>query len=320
VTQGLLTFSRKQVSSPRVLEINAVVAEQLDMLKRLIPENIDLTFLPSESVGNITADPTQIGQIVMNLVINARDAMPNGGTVSIETGIGNRPNQDQRTAPSSQRYVVLTISDNGFGMDAETKSHLFEPFYTTKAVGKGTGLGLATVFGIVKQSMGQIMVESDLGRGTTVKVFLPRTEEIVETVQGTEMGDHAANGETVLLVEDEAAVRESTAEYLTACGYTVLTAAGGQDALRIAEQQKNPINLLLTDLVMPGMSGRELSEKFSILHAEAKTVFMSGYSNNVLSSQQLLDPRHVLLQKPFQLKTLGECIRRALGRKNAAEA
>ncbi|HUK47427.1 MAG TPA: PAS domain S-box protein [Terriglobales bacterium] len=317
VTQGLLTFSRKQVSSPKVIDINEVIAEQLDMLKRLIPESIDLSFLPADSACHVTADPTQIEQIVMNLVINARDAMPYGGRIGIETATDNA---GEKTGGASHDHVVLKVRDNGSGMDADTKSHLFEPFYTTKEVGKGTGLGLATVFGIVKQSMGHIAVQSEVNQGTTFTITLPRVEGTAEAASATEIVEDAGNGETILLVEDEAAVRDPAAEYLVACGYNVLTAASGLTALKLAKQRKEPIDLLLTDLVMPGMSGRELAEKISDLHSETKIVFMSGYSNNVLSSHQLLDSRHVLLQKPVQLKVLSNCIRRILNRKNAARA
>jgi two-component system, cell cycle sensor histidine kinase and response regulator CckA len=316
LTLGLLTFSRKQVSSPKVLDLNNLVPQQLDMLKRLIPENIALKFIAGVDVGNVHADSGQIEQVVMNLVINARDAMPAGGTVVIETQHARLNSGD--AGPDSERlqdFVLLSVADTGCGMDAETKSHLFEPFYTTKDQGKGTGLGLATVFGVVKQSAGQIFVESEPGKGTIFRIYLPRVDERADTSYAEEAIEVEARGETILLVEDEKAVRESAAEYLSVNGYKVLKAAHGQEALEIVHGYKGPIDLLLTDLVMPQMSGVELSQKIAAAHPETKIVFMSGYSRNLLSNPQHLQSHCVLLQKPFQLKALGQCIRRTLREK-----
>jgi two-component system cell cycle sensor histidine kinase/response regulator CckA len=317
LTQGLLTFSRKQPLSPRVVDLNALVKQQLDMLKRLIPENVDLRFIPRGAIASVKVDPTQLEQVVMNLVINARDAIPNGGTVVIETDNAalDQAHHGNQIQPDTRNYITLSVRDNGCGMSAETKSHLFEPFFTTKEQGKGTGLGLATVFGIVKQSMGYISVESELGQGTTFKVYLPRIEEAIHSVQHDQPVGSVNGRETILLVEDDPAVREPAAEYLLECGYTVLKAGRGQEAVRIAEQHKESIHLLLTDIVMPQMSGRELSEKIATLHPETNIIFMSGYSN-----QEPLDPKCVLLQKPFQLTVLGQCIRRTLSPKSAASA
>jgi CheY-like chemotaxis protein len=203
-------------------------------------------------------------------------------------------------------------------MDAETKSHLFEPFFTTKPQGKGTGLGLATVFGIVKQSSGHIFVHSKPGHGTTFKIYLPRIEEAAQPTHSDTRETSIRGDEVILLVEDEEAVRKSAAEYLAENGYTVLVASRGSEALEIAERHEEPIHLMLTDLVMPKMSGRDLAEKIKATHPETKVVFMSGYSNNLLSSQQVLDPKHVLLQKPFRLAALGLCIREALNSKGVA--
>ncbi len=318
LTQGLLTFSRKQVSSPKVLNLNELVAQQLDMLKRLIPTNIDLQFIAGNDAGNVLADPGQIEQVVMNLVINARDAMPNGGTVVIETKRSFLNSEDQKASTPSapQDCVLLTVTDSGCGMDAETKSHLFEPFYTTKEQGKGTGLGLATVFGVVKQTMGQIFVESEPGKGTGINIFLPRVSEAQQSVQAEEIIDCKSNNETVLLVEDETAVRESASEYLAVQGYKVLKASQGPEAIQIAQKHKQAIHVLVTDLVMPHMSGVELSEKMIGLHPETKIVFMSGYSRNLLADPENAQSRHALLQKPFQLKALGQCIRKTLKRKD----
>ena len=320
LTQALLTFSRKQVLCPKVLDLNTVVSQQLEMLKRLIPENIELKFVPSSSRDQVKADPSQMEQIIMNLVINARDAMPGGGSVVIEVG---RATFDPATEVVHEtagpgNYVMLSVRDNGCGMNNETKSHLFEPFYTTKEQGKGTGLGLATVFGIVKQNLGHIAVQSELNQGTTFKIYLPRTIEN-ETTDQHEVPPASVKGcETILLVEDEDAVRESTTEYLAAQGYSVLKAAHGVEAMNIAEQHQKEIHLLITDLVMPRMSGRELSERLVEKHPETKMIFMSGYSKNLLSNNETLDSKYILLQKPFRLDVLGQCIRRTLDRKNAA--
>ncbi|HTR65015.1 MAG TPA: response regulator, partial [Terriglobales bacterium] len=215
--------------------------------------------------------------------------------------------------------IVLTVTDNGCGMNADTKAHIFEPFFTTKEQGKGTGLGLATVFGIVKQSGGHITVESEPGRGSIFRVYLPKTEDAVEEARRLQ-AISARGNETILLVEDEHAVRESTAEFLAQNGYRVLIAENGPEALRMAEQYEQPIHLLLSDLVMPRMSGKELSERIVGLHAETRVVFMSGYSQNLLSHQQILDPAYSLLHKPFRLADLGQLIRETLDRTRAAKA
>jgi len=322
LTQGLLAFSRKQVISPTVLDLNAVIAEQIEMLKRLIPENIELRFLPGNLLGRVKMDPGQVQQIVMNLVINARDAMPNGGTILVETGNVERDRTDcglQGTVPAGD-YVMLAVSDNGCGMNAETQAHIFEPFFTTKEQGKGTGLGLAIVFGIVNQSAGHIFLHSEPDHGTTFKIYFPRVEAAGQLDDRATMGLLFTGDETILLVEDEEAVRESAAEYLRENGYTVLEAKDGPEALKLAAEHSQPIHLMLTDLIMPHMSGRELSEKINGLHPETKVMFMSGYSNNLLSKEQVLDPKHVLLQKPFRLTTLGQRIRETLDRSRAASA
>ena len=315
LTQGLLAFSRKQVLSPKVIDLNALVGEQINMLERLLGENIELRFAPNKALGRTKVDPSQVEQVVMNLVINARDAMPNGGEILIETT--NAELDQVVTEPGAPvaagRYVMLAVSDTGCGMDEETKSHIFEPFFTTKEQGKGTGLGLATVFGIVKQSGGQIFLHSEPGVGTTFKVYFPRVVEAVQSGQEATRESFVGGRETILLVEDEASVREPAAEYLAENGYAVLKASKGSEALEIAENHAGPIHLLLTDVVMPQMSGKELSERFARLHPEARIVFMSGYSNNLLSNQQALDDKQVLLQKPFRLATLGQRIREALG-------
>jgi two-component system cell cycle sensor histidine kinase/response regulator CckA len=320
LTEGLLTVSRKQVVSPKVLDLNALISEQIKMLTRLIPENIELRFVAG-NIGRVKADPSQMQQVLMNLIINARDAMANGGQLAIETGDAeldaSHPLADQAQAG---KYVMVAVSDNGCGMSSETKSHIFEPFFTTKEQGKGTGLGLAIVFGIVKQSGGQIFVHSEPNIGTTFKIYFPSVGAEVQ-IQEVEEHERTITGtETILLAEDEDGVRDSAAEYLRENGYTVLTAKGGPEALQIAERYDHPIHLLLTDLIMPVMSGRELSEKIATVRPEIRVLFMSGYSNNLLSNQQVLDPKHVLLQKPFRLTTLGRRIREVLGRSFGAAA
>jgi len=319
LTEGLLTFSRKQVLSPRVLDLNHLIKEQIKMLQRLIPENIELSLVPGESLGRIKADPSQMGQVLMNLVINARDAMPNGGQVLIRTGNAELapsvPGQ-----PIAQPHVMISVKDSGCGMSAKTKSQIFEPFFTTKEQGKGTGLGLAIVFGIVKQSAGQIFVDSEVDKGSTFRIYFPLVEGAVQSEDFAALEAPVSGSETILLVEDEDAVRESTADYLTANGYTVLRARAGPEALQMAKDFDQTIHLLLTDLVMPQMSGRELSEKITSARPETRVVFMSGYSNNLLSNQQTLESKHVLLQKPFRLSALGQCIREVLARARGAAA
>jgi two-component system, cell cycle sensor histidine kinase and response regulator CckA len=322
LTEGLLTFSRKQVLSPKLLDLNTLITEQIRMLKRLIPENIELRFLAGSDIGRVKADPSQVQQVLMNLIINARDAMPNGGRLVLETGNAELDGADRTFANQAQsgKYVMVSVSDNGHGMSAETKSHIFEPFFTTKEQGKGTGLGLAIVFGIVKQSAGQISVHSEPDIGTTFKIYFPFVATEIE-VQDVEEHQQPITGvETILLVEDEDGVRDSTAEYLRESGYIVLTAKGGPEALQLARQCGQPIHLLLTDLIMPLMSGRELSEKIENLCLGIRVIFMSGYSNNLLSNQQVLDPKHVLLQKPFRLVALGRRIRDVLGASYGAAA
>jgi two-component system cell cycle sensor histidine kinase/response regulator CckA len=333
LTQSLLAFSRKQVISPKVVDLNTLVAEQTEMLKRLIPENIELKFVPRGALGRVKVDPSQIEQVVMNLSINARDAMPHGGEILIETDNAeldaaylehtdlhyadlNDADGGLQKPTGAGKYVMLAVSDNGCGMDAETRAHIFEPFFTTKAQGKGTGLGLATVFGIVQQSAGHIFLQSEPGSGTTFKIYLPRVQEEARLDDGAATCNVSVRGdETILLVEDQEAVRESAAEYLADNGYTVFKASRGSEALDIAERHDQPIHLLLTDVVMPQMSGRELSEKITRIHPETKVIFMSGYSNNLLSNRQILDPKHELLQKPFRLAALGQRIREALARR-----
>jgi two-component system cell cycle sensor histidine kinase/response regulator CckA len=322
LTQGLLTFSRKQVSSPRIIHLNTLIAEQLTMLKRLIPENIEVSFIAGTDIESVKADPGQLEQVIMNLVINARDAMPNGGRLVLETS-NARLDRGLVVSPEKSptgKYVLLAVSDNGCGMDSETKSHIFEPFFTTKEQGKGTGLGLSTVFGIVKHSDGQIFVNSEPGMGTTFKVFFPAVAAKAQTATRVDEHNCVPGTGTILLVEDEDGVRNSASEYLAENGYKVLKANGGREALQLAKQYEHDIDLLLTDLVMPQMSGTELAGKIAEMRPRICTIFMSGYSDNLLSHQQMTDLKHVLLQKPFRLAALGERVREALGKSAKAAA
>jgi two-component system, cell cycle sensor histidine kinase and response regulator CckA len=324
LTQGLLTFSRKQVLSPKVLDLNTVIKEQLRMLRRLVPESIELKFTPGLELGRVRGDQNQIEQVVMNLVINARDAMPDGGHILIETENSEFDSGEQasNSVPAYKKYVMVAVSDNGCGMDAATKAQIFEPFFTTKGQGKGTGLGLAVVSDIVKQSGGHTFVQSEIGLGTTFKIYFPLVDSAVldedDTAETLDSSIRAS--ETILLVEDEDTVRESIAEYLKQKGYRVLKANSGPEALALASEPQQRVHLMLTDLIMPQMSGRDLAEKIKSLHPEIKTVFMSGYSNNLLSTRQVLDPRHVLLQKPVRLTALAKRLREILDRSSAAGA
>src|SRR5208282_3014746 len=307
LTQGLLAFGRKQVLSPKVLDLNTDIKDQLKILCRLVPENIELKFTPGSELGHVKADANQIEQVVMNLVINARDAMSDGGHILIDTENLEFDAGDQSSnTPADTPFVVITVSDSGCGMDAVTKAQIFEPFFTTKEQGKGTGLGLAIVADIVKQSGGHIFLQSEVGLGTTFKIYLPRVDAAVQTEDAKSINVSADANETLLLVEDEDMVRESIADYLRQTGYAVLKANGGPQALAVAAEPGRSIDLMLTDVIMPQMSGPELADKIRALHPEIKTIFMSGYSSNLLTNQQVLDPRHVLLQKPVRLTELAK--------------
>jgi two-component system, cell cycle sensor histidine kinase and response regulator CckA len=320
LTMGLLAFSRKQVLSPKVLDLNALIAEQIKMLKRLVPENIDLKFSPGSTPAFVRADATQVEQIVMNLVINARDAMPDGGHLLIETSECNPDESDLESTDTNATHIVVAVTDDGCGMSEATKSQIFDAFFTTKEAGKGTGLGLAIVLDIVKQSGGKIVVESELDKGTTFKIYFPRVEgESYRDIEKT-IDSPCRATETILLVEDEETVRESIADYLRQNGYEVLKANGGPQALSLARQFEQAIPLMLTDVIMPQMSGRELAEQIASIHPETRVIFMSGYSDNLLSNRQILDPRHVLLQKPLRLASLGKCLRQILDCRKTATA
>ncbi len=316
LTRQLLTFARKQVVNPSVLNLNDLILNVDKMLRRLIDADIEMVILPAPNLGWIKADAGQLEQILFNMVVNARDAMPNGGKLTIETA-NVTLDQDytrRHTGVNPGNYIMLTVSDTGVGMTEEVKAHVFEPFFTTKEVGKGTGLGLSTCFGIIKQSGGHIRVFSRAGQGTTFKVYLPRTEEIVNFLpkQGKSI-DLPRGTERVLLVEDEPSVRELTARTLRAQGYTVLEAANGDEALRVAYSQNgHEIHLLLTDLVMPQMGGKELAERLATLRPKIKVLFVSGYIDNTIINQDMPESGIAFLQKPFSPVALAHKVRQVL--------
>jgi two-component system, cell cycle sensor histidine kinase and response regulator CckA len=315
LTRQLLAFSRKQMQSLQVLDLNCVMSEISAMLPRLIGEDIQLSFIPGAELGKVKADPVQIEQIVMNLAANARDAMPNGGHLTVETAnvsIDEAYLQHRPIVPVGD-YVLLAVTDSGEGIASEHLAHIFEPFYTTKEAGKGTGLGLATVYGIVKQNGGYIWVYSELGLGTTFKIYLPRVPSASEKVGVAPASLASPNGcETLLLVEDEAAVRRSTQEYLIQHGYNVLEAANGEDALRLSRQYCGPIDLLVSDVVMPNMGGAKLAEQIAAERPNIQVLFVSGYAENTVLRHGKIDVTARFLQKPFSLAVLARKIREVL--------
>ena len=316
LTRQLLAFSRKQVLQPKVLELNAVVAGMDPILRRLIGEHIELVWLPGSALSCVRADPGQLEQVVMNLVVNARDAMPRGGRLTLETGSVELDDAFVRRNPGARAgtHVMLAVTDTGVGMNEFTKAHLFEPFFTTRGRGKGTGLGLATVYGIVRQSGGYIHVESELGRGATFRIYLPRVEAVAEDVEPSPPAARPLEGrETVLLVEDEDTVRGWAREVLDMYGYTVLEASNGIEALGVAERHDGGIHLLLTDVVMPHMSGRELADRLSPMRPEMKVLYMSGYTDEAIVHHGVLTAGTALIQKPFGVDALAEKVREVLG-------
>ncbi|MCH8948133.1 MAG: PAS domain S-box protein, partial [Acidobacteria bacterium] len=319
LTQQLLAFSRKQVLQPKVLDLNAVVTEVEKMLRRLIGEDIELTAVLDLALGPVKADPGQIEQIILNLAVNARDAMPQGGRLTLKTAnvTLDQAYVRQHMGATPGPYVLLAVSDTGVGMDAETRSHIFEPFFTTKGAGKGTGLGLSTVYGIVKQSGGTIWVESAPGRGTTFEIYLPLVEETAANGELHRALPAPTPGgtETILVVEDEMSVRKLAAEFLGSNGYRVLEAQDGAEALQVCEEHRAPIHLLLTDVVMPGMSGRELAVRLVGARPEMKVIYVSGYTDDAIVQHGVREEGTVFLQKPFSLDALARTVREALDSK-----
>jgi PAS domain S-box-containing protein len=317
LTRQLLAFSRKQMLAPKLLDLNGVVTENLKMLTRVIGEDIDLVMVPAAGLGTVRADAGQVEQVIMNLAVNARDAMPSGGKLTIETSNVSLDEEYARFhAPLRPgNYVMLAISDTGAGMDSETQSHIFEPFFTTKGP-KGTGLGLSTVYGIVKQSGGYIWVYSEPGKGTTFKIYLPRVAETIESpaqvAAPTESVATEPGTETILLVEDEANLRYLARQFLEKQGYRVIEAADGAVAMQIAVAHEGVLHLLLTDVIMPGMNGRELAQRISEIRPNVKVLYMSGYTENVIGRNGTLDAGVRLLQKPFTLRDLKSKVREVL--------
>ncbi|MBI1749384.1 MAG: PAS domain S-box protein [Acidobacteria bacterium] len=315
LTQQLLAFSRKQVLQPQVLDLNAIVTNMERLLRRLIGEHINLTTLCDPVLGQVQADPGQIEQVLMNLVVNARDAMADGGRLTIETHNVELDADFARQHPSVApgRHVLLAVGDTGHGMNEETRARIFEPFFTTKELSKGTGLGLSMVYGIVKQSGGSIWVESSLGRGTTFKIFFPRVDKPVESGKADAKRRGPLPGtETVLLVEDEQAVRYLARDFLRALGYTVIEAGSGAEALRLSEAYHAEIHLLMTDVVMPGMSGRELATRLLQRRPATKVLYVSGYTDDAIGHHGVLSPGTAFLQKPFPMQALARKIREVL--------
>jgi signal transduction histidine kinase/ActR/RegA family two-component response regulator len=313
LTRQLLAFSRKQILQPKVIDLNTLVGEMEKLLRRVIGERFNLQTYPKAEMGRVKADPSQIEQVVLNLGVNARDAMPKGGTLIIQTAnvrLDRNTASQISTSLQPGDYVMLSVTDNGAGMDEETKSHIFEPFFTTKGPGKGTGLGLATVYGIVTQTGGGISVESEPGKGSTFRIYLPQVSAPIDFTKTPSVPvEKSDNFETVLVVEDEEIVRELVCEVLEDQGYNVLCAADGVEALRMAADFDGTIHLLVTDVIMPHMNGHELAEKLSRVRPEMKVLFVSGYSDNDIGDHGILDPRIELLQKPFTPQTLARKIR-----------
>jgi signal transduction histidine kinase/CheY-like chemotaxis protein len=314
LTNQLLAFSRRQVIQPKILDLNALVANMDRMLRRVIGEHIELETVLSPGIGGVKADAGQLEQVIMNLAVNARDAMSEGGKLSIRTSNvdvrrSSRVHADVR--PGS--YVKLTVADTGKGMDAEIMVHLFEPFYTSKETGKGTGLGLSTVYGIVKQSGGEIVVESEPGRGAIFNIYLPRITDLTQRTPTTQ-GERSvrAGTETILLVEDEIGVRQLVREMLHRLGYKIHEASSGADAVRIFAQHQNTIDLLLTDVIMPQMSGRDLAERLKALQPSLKVLYISGYTDDMLAHHGVLESNVYLLQKPFAPDELAKKLREVL--------
>jgi PAS domain S-box-containing protein len=317
LTRQLLAFSRKQMLTPKVIDLNAVVTENLKMLTRLIGEDIDLVMIPGVELGPVKADPGQIEQVILNLAVNARDAMPQGGRLTIETSNVTLDESYARLHAPVQPgdYTMLVITDTGIGMDTETQSRIFEPFFTTKGT-KGTGLGLSTVYGIVKQSGGYIWVYSEPGKGTSFKVYMPHVtaEEVaaVEKPAAPAVVPLETARETILVVEDEVNLRRLTRQFLENQGYTVLEAADGAEAVQICVAHQGIIHLLLTDVIMPGMNGRELAHRVSEIRPNMKVLYMSGYTENAIGHNGTLDAGITLLQKPFTLHALKAKVREVI--------
>jgi PAS domain S-box-containing protein len=322
LTAQLLAFSRRSVMQAKVVNLNSLVRETNQMLQRLMGEDVEHQLVLDSSLGRTRADPGQMVQVIMNLAVNARDAMPKGGRLTIKTAsvFFHQEVVMQKVAIPAGRYVMLSVGDTGIGMDAETKARLFEPFFTTKPAGKGTGLGLATVYGIVKQSGGFIFADSEPGTGTAFQVYLPEVEQATEPVpvRTSVIKAEPQNLETILLVEDEAAFRDLLQDGLQTSGFKVLVGENGVAALQIAEQHQGPISLLVTDVIMPQMSGPELAKRLNEVRPEMQVLYMSGYTDDKLRDLATPDSEVALIQKPFYTKELAAKIREMLKRRPPA--
>lgn len=315
LVRQLLAFSRKQLIEPKIVDLNGVVNNMGEMLKRIIGEDIDLKTNLSPSLWAVKVDPTQIEQVIANLVVNARDAMPAGGRLTIETTnmVLDKKYVAGHLGTQPGEHVLLAVSDTGVGMSKEVQTRIFEPFFTTKEKGKGTGLGLATVFGIVQQSGGNIWVYSEEGQGTTFKIYLPRAKEAIQALVPAEVVQKMPHGsETILLVEDDMAVRNLVRHILKEVGYTLLEAQDAQEAQHLAARYSGAIHLLLTDVVMPHMSGKALADQLVQIRPQLKILFMSGYTNNAIAHHGVLDPDVNFLQKPFTSTALAQKVRAVL--------
>jgi len=316
LTRQLLAFSRRQMFHVKVLDLNAILQDMEKMLRRLVKEDTEIVMVLDEDLGKIKTDPGQIEQVVLNLVLNAKDAMPNGGRLIIQTANVELSKVHLRAhiGVKPGRYVMLSVSDTGMGMSPAVKERMFEPFFTTKEVGKGTGLGLSTVYGIVKQSGGDIGVESEVGKGTTFKIYLPTVEEKIEALQPSPATTEVPKGsETILLVEDDDMVRTLARTILEMNGYKVLETANGGEALRLAQDRASEaIHLMVTDVVMPKMNGWKLAEYLTPIHPEMKVLYMSGHVDNTIIREDLLPHESAFLQKPFSPETLLSKVREIL--------
>jgi PAS domain S-box-containing protein len=315
IVQKLLAFAREQIIEPKVLDLNDTIESMLKMLRRLIGEDIDLAWLPEADLWPVMMDPTQVEQILANLCVNARDAIAGVGKVTIETqnAIFDEAYCTDHAGYMPGEYAMIAISDNGCGMDEEHLDKIFEPFFTTKTAGQGTGLGLATVYGIVKQNNGFINVYSERGKGTTLKIYFARqADKVVDTRKESDRVLSLSHGETVLVVEDDVLLLKLASEIMDRLGYTVLTADTPGGAMRLAEEYAGEIHLLMTDVIMPEMNGKELSEKIKKVRPAMKSLFMSGYTANVIAHRGMLDEGVQFIQKPFSLKDIATKVRIAL--------
>jgi len=315
LTRQLLAFSRRQIMEMGVLDLNMHVQNLDKMLRRLIGEDIELVSILAKDLGRVRTDPGQIEQVIMNLAVNARDAMPSGGKLTIETANVDldRAYARAHVAVKPGRYVMISVSDTGVGMTPEVRDRVFEPFFTTKEKGKGTGLGLSTVYGIVKQSGGNIWVYSEPVRGTSFKIYLPLVDEPLEELKEKIVKEELPRGsETIFIVEDEREVLKLAGRILERQGYHVVEAASGEEALKVCKEKKEPFHLLLTDVVMPQMSGRQLAEQLKQVYQDFKVLYMSGYTDNAITHHGVLDKGMNYLQKPFTVDALARKVREVL--------